>query len=162
MEIESNALKGFKHHILNLEKMMPVQMQKCSLHKREKYDIVIKFQNLYYVRHNHSQENIWFVVAKFSHQADKDKCFATQNLFVKFSINFPLIGLCPVFLSFNFLNDFFHNLPYSLIKIMQKSRQIIQSNLCTATTLGTRKKWSLFRGGRYSEGQKFYLNKKFH
>jgi hypothetical protein len=37
MEIESNVLKGFKHHILNLEKMVPVQMQKCSLHKREKY-----------------------------------------------------------------------------------------------------------------------------
>ncbi len=28
----------------------------------------------------------------------------------------------------------------------------VQSNLSTATTLGTPKKWSLFRGGRYSEG----------
>jgi hypothetical protein len=27
----------------------------------------------------------------------------------------------------------------------------VQSNLCTAATLGTPKKWPLFRGGRYSE-----------
>jgi hypothetical protein len=32
-------------------------------------------------------------------------------------------------------------------------QKYIQSNLCTSTTHGTRKKWSLFRGGRYSEGQ---------
>jgi hypothetical protein len=30
---------------------------------------------------------------------------------------------------------------------------MIQSNLCMTTTLGTGKKWSLFGGGRYSEGQ---------
>ena len=30
---------------------------------------------------------------------------------------------------------------------------VVQSNLCITTTLGTKKKWSLFRGGRYSEGQ---------
>ncbi len=29
----------------------------------------------------------------------------------------------------------------------------IQSNLSTTTTLGAGKKWSLFRGGRYSEGR---------
>lgn len=29
----------------------------------------------------------------------------------------------------------------------------IQSNLCVATTLGTRKKWSLLRGGRNWVGQ---------
>ena len=42
----------------------------------------------------------------------------------------------------------------------------IQSNLCTTTTLGTGKKWSLFGGGRYSEGRTErlinFLIKKFH
>ncbi len=31
----------------------------------------------------------------------------------------------------------------------------VQSNLCTATTLATKKKWPLFRGGCYSEGSKY-------
>jgi hypothetical protein len=31
---------------------------------------------------------------------------------------------------------------------------LIQSNLYTTTSLGTQKKWPLFRGGRYSEAQK--------
>jgi hypothetical protein len=47
-----------------------------------------------------------------------------------------------------------------LMKIFYK----LQSNLCIATTLGTRKKWSLFRGGRYSEVQLvklFFLIKNF-
>ncbi len=35
--------------------------------------------------------------------------------------------------------------------------KLIQSNLCTTTTLGTKKKWSLFWGGRYSEGQSVKL-----
>jgi len=35
---------------------------------------------------------------------------------------------------------------------------IIQSNLCITTTLETGKKWSLFGGGRYSEGQSLILN----
>ena len=41
----------------------------------------------------------------------------------------------------------------------------IQSNLRITTTLGTGKKWSLFGGGRYSEGQTvklIFLIKKFH
>jgi hypothetical protein len=38
------------------------------------------------------------------------------------------------------------------------SKMKIQSNLCTTTTLGTGKKWSLFKGGRYSEGQTVKFN----
>jgi len=42
----------------------------------------------------------------------------------------------------------------------------VQSNLCITTTLETGKKWSLFGGGRYSEGQTVklinILIKKFH
>jgi len=33
----------------------------------------------------------------------------------------------------------------------------LQSNLCVTTTFGTGKKWSLFGGGRYSEGQTLKL-----
>jgi hypothetical protein len=38
---------------------------------------------------------------------------------------------------------------------------LVQSNLCTTTTLGIWKKWSLFKSGRYSEGQtvkNFFFN----
>ncbi len=39
----------------------------------------------------------------------------------------------------------------------------MQSNLCVTTILGTGKKWSLFRGGRYSEGwSKFILSTLFN
>ncbi len=31
---------------------------------------------------------------------------------------------------------------------------IIQSNLCITTTFGTLENWALFKGGRYSEGQR--------
>ncbi len=46
-----------------------------------------------------------------------------------------------------YINDSFKKL------LSYYDRIYIQSNLCIATTLGTGKKWSLFRGGRYSEGQ---------
>ncbi len=49
--------------------------------------------------------------------------------------------------------------------ICSKYNLRIQSNLLSTTTLGTRKKWSLFQGGCYSEGQnlkpQFFLIKKF-
>jgi hypothetical protein len=47
------------------------------------------------------------------------------------------------------LLHFIHNEKFKLLGVIKN----IQSNLCTTTTLGTGKKWSLFKGGHYSEGQ---------
>ncbi len=37
-------------------------------------------------------------------------------------------------------------------RLEKNKKKNIQSNLCATTTPGTLKQWSLFRGGRYSEG----------